>query len=230
MKIIERKTKTELKNDEIKKIMHGKVYFCPHCLTIFSRNTDYKYNKMNDNYSCCECFSKPFTHDDYKKLKRDSRYILCGSIDIGTIDRYISNIIIEFKNNGFSNREIHKITHFSLAKINELVSGIEICSEQTISLQEFLTKHLELNEDDSNNIINGKKAAAPLKTFTEKAKIYGCTYDFIADVLHIRRACCSTGIKLQPSSYKSMQINKSNRKIILDNDIVKIISKEYSKK
>lgn len=217
-----------LKEEEMAK---KKVYFCPYCLTIFSRDIDYKYNKMNDNYSCNECSDKTFTHDDYKKkVKRDSRYILHGSIDTGTIDRYISNIIIEFKNKGFSNRDIYKITHFPLAKINKLVSEIEICSEQTISLQEFLTKHLELNEDDSNNIINGKKAAAPLKTFTEKAKIYGCTYDFIADVLHIRRACCSTGIKLQPSSYKSMQINKSNRKIILDNDIVKIISKEYSKK
>ena len=235
MKILKNKTKTELKDDGIKKMMQGKVYYCPHCFTIFTRELAYKYNQNSNNYSCRECFGKPFTHDDYKKKKRKrfSGYTFYGSTDTVMIDRYISNIIMELKNKGFSNRNIHKITHFSLAKINKLVSKIETIYEEEVPLGEFLVNHLGINEDITNEILNSPKLTTDAKIiFIEKAIPYGCTYNFIADILHIRRAYITDFIKRSESlrnDNSSTRINKSNRSIKLEDGIVKITNKEYKK-
>lgn len=233
MKILEHKTKTELEDDKIKKMMHGKVYFCPHCFTIFTRELAYKYNQNSDKYYCRECFGKTFTHDDYKKKKRKrfSSYTFYGSRDTGMIDIYISNIIMELKNKSFSNREIHKITHFSLAKINKLVSKIETIYEEEVTLGEFLVKNLGINEDIVNEILNSPKTTADAKIiFIEKAIPYGCTYDFIADILHIRKAHITKFIKRSESLQNddsSTRINKNNRRIKLEDGIVKITNIKY---
>lgn len=228
------KIKTESKDDSIKKMMQGKAYYCPNCFIIFKQDIDYKYNRANDNYSCNECPDITFTHDDYKNPKKESlNYILFGSNDIGTIDRYISNIIMKLKNQGFSNRDIHKITHFSLAKINNLVSKIETIYEEEVPLREFLVNHLWINEEITNEILNSPKTTANAKIiFIEKAIPYGCTYDFIADILHIRRAYITDFIKRSESlrnDDSSTRINKSNRGIKLEDGIVKITNREYKK-
>jgi hypothetical protein len=235
MKILKNKTKTELKNDEIKKMMQGKVYYCPKCFTIFTRELSYKYNQNSNDYYCCECFYKSFTHDDYKKKKRKrfSSYTLYGSSDTVMIDRYISNIIMELKNQGFSNKDINKITHFSLAKINKLVLKIETIQKEEVPLGEFLVNHLGINEDITNEILNSPKPTTDAKIiFIEKAVSYGCTYDFIADILHTRRAYITDFIIRSESLRNdnlSTRINKSNRSIKLEDGIVKITNREYKK-
>lgn len=228
------KIKTESKNDEIKKMMQGKVYYCPKCFTIFTRELSYKYYQNADKYYCRECFYKFFTHDDYKNQKRESlNYKLPWSRDTVMIDEYISNIIMELKNQGFSNRDINKITHFPLAKINKLVLKIETMHKEEVPLKEFLVNHLGINEGITNEILNSPKPTTDAKIiFIENAVSYGCTYDFIADILHTRRAYITDFIIRSESLRNdnlSTRINKSNRSIKLEDGIVKITNREYKK-
>lgn len=225
------KTQTEITLEKVNKAMK-KVYFCPYCKIIFRYQKDYKRLKNNEFISTdCECTS--FTRDTYKKYTNNKKpYNINTITDKYRINLHITKIVLNFKKDGLSNDNIHKITHFPFDIINNIVQE-SLPENYTMSLEDFLHTKLKLRNSVCDMIINeGKLQADDEENFIIQAIKYGCGRDFIRNILPVKTDKITRQNKIIKLSHDNelrdtIKYNKDRRTIKLLNDSVII---KYGKK
>ena len=196
--------KTEDEKNSLKQKF--KPYFCPNCKVLF----DDKFNSFqkNDNKSykefefyCSEC-NEPFSENTYKGKTIYKISESCNeSIDAPSL---VKLKIEQLHNEGFSQREIMRLTKFQKSLIEKYTKlpEIEILS---INLDVFKEEYLKTTKE---------------MTLEEKivcAINFGCTMEQIRKLFQIGNDRISTIRKV----YCNQQILHKN-KIVIDNDNVKI--------
>ncbi len=132
---------------------------------------------------------------------------------------FIKEVIIKLQAKGFSNRDINAITHFSRKKINELSATISEKLVKTCSLKEFLEDELVVSANVLENILSSRALSGIEKTdFVTKALLYGCTYDFIVQVIGISKGVISQVSKTLHDDRLAIAINKIKKKVALVDD------------
>lgn len=235
--------KNFLKKDEIINEQRNKIFFCPYCkaLCVYEENSqsphNFQYNYLTKTYRCYSCLNDHFDHSTYAKVQRKYRSIPFhdnGKFSDDVVIPLIANEISSLRNKGFSNRDIHAITHFPRALINRVVATQWNEFSSIMPIDEFLKKHLEVPSDSSK------------KDIVEAALVYGCPYAVIRQLVPMRKIeitniAVALGsdaeseeveVKEKKDERKEMAINKAKRKIkILDDGLEKrIVIKTREKK
>lgn len=200
-----------------------KIYFCPYCcaLCIYAENAKlphyFKYDSATCTYTCSHCRNEPFDYETYTKRKyRRKTFHDNGKFSDDAVIPAIANAIRPLRDQGFSNRDIHAITHFPRALINSVVATQWDESIVIIPIDEFLNKHLGVSSDDSK------------KDIIEAALLYGCSYAVIRHLVPMRKIeVTKLSKKLCSESENKIKIaiNKTKRKIkILEDGVEKRVS------
>lgn len=94
---------------------------------------------------------------------------------------------MEFKKEGLSNENIYKVTHFPIARIENIVRE-SLPKDNSMSLEDFLQNELKLTQEIYERILNkGKLQTDDEESVISKAIKYGCGRDFIVSMLHINK-------------------------------------------
>lgn len=135
------------------------------------------------------------------------------------VKNFIKEVISRLQAKGFSNRDIHAITHFSRKKIKELSPLLSKESAESYSLKQFLEDKLVVSADVLEKIINNGVLSGIEKTeFVTKALLYGCTYEFIVKVIGISKGSIAKVAKSLYHDRLGIEISKLKRKIVLVDD------------
>ena len=204
------------------------IYFCPHCKEINkaaideSQATIFVQSKNGKKYRCkvCEPRTNLFNPLDDKTWKGLSyNFRVKKETKVREVDPLIKEVIDRLQAKGFSNRDIHAITHFSRQKINELSSTILEEPSESYSLKQFLEDKLVVSANVLEKLLNNGVLSDIEKTeFVTKALLYGCTYDCIVQVIGISKGAISKVVKTLYCDRLEIEINKINRKIVLVDD------------
>ncbi|NBK99632.1 MAG: hypothetical protein EOM50_16775 [Erysipelotrichia bacterium] len=212
-----------IKKDEIIREERKKIYFCPYCyaLCIYAENAKlphyFKYDSAIDTYTCFHCRNEPFNDETYTKRKhRRKPFHDNGKSSDDVVIPLITKAISSLRNKGFSNRDIHVITHFPRALINRIVATHWDKSIFIIPIDEFLKKHLEVPSNSSK------------KDIVEVALLYGCPYAVIRHLVPMRKievTMISKKLCSRSENKTEIAINKAKRKIkIIDDGLEKRVS------
>lgn len=223
------KTKTEIfaeeENRRFQKIKESTIYFCPYCDALYPKDKGYSYNKKTKKFQCQDCSSKEFTRDAYRSRKQH-KYNINGNIDKNFLEKSIEDCIVNFRKEGVSIQTIHDITLFSTSFIREVLDKANIYTNYQIPLQDFKNELLKC----------ARKNLTQFKKFSDREIIiiqayeYGCTYDFIAELLKMSKNTIRTNIayiygSMTEERFKNIKINKCNKyKYYTSNDDSKSVN------
>lgn len=219
-------SKKILKNLKIHAEKSKNIYFCPHCkeinkavidegeVSIFVANEN-----ENEKYRCTVCeprtnFFNPLDDKTWKGLSYN--FSVNKKTKEGEVKRFIKEVIARLQAKGFSNRDIHAITHFSRKKINELSLVLSKESDVSYSLKQFLEDKLVVSADIRDKILNNSALNGIEKIeFVTKALLYGCTYNFIVQVIGISKGSIAKVAKNIYNNGRGIEICRINGKIVL---------------
>lgn len=223
--------KRELKNYLISAKKVERIYFCPYCkaLCVYDENENspqhFHFNHSTKKYRCLNCsegFENPFDDSTYAETTTKYSHVpfhLNGLSSADIVKPFIANVISSLRDEGFSNRSIHEITHFPRTMINEIVSKQWDDLDGNISIEEFFEEHLNFSPELLKRIkVKGReKFDVSLKEeCVTKALMYGCSFEDIRQFLPIRKIEITNIAKRlygNPKAMNEISINKVNRKI-----------------
>lgn len=250
MKAKKENTEKLCKNYRVSEEQKMRIYFCPYCKMLYSDPVvkhQFKFNSHTSKFKCLSCNSPYFNNSTYNKLAKSKepihlksrKYHLGKSVEEPNVrtqkkvNNLISNDILALKDKGFSNREIHQITHYSRHKVNTVVASRMTPETDEMSIEEFFKECLSseppVSKKEKINIV-------------EKALEYGCPYSVIRQLVPMRKIeITNIAIRLgfevesekkveseeseieeKNNARKNMAINKGKRKIkIIDNGFEK---------
>lgn len=215
-----------------------RIYFCPYCKMLYSDpvlKQQFKFNPHTNKFKCLFCNSPYFNNSTYDKLAKSKdpirlksrKYHLGKSVEASNVrtqekvNNLISKDILDLKDKGFSNREIHQITHYSRHKVNAVIESSMTQENDEMSIETFFKERLRLSPEPSTT--NEKK-----KDIVKRALLYGCTYAVIRHLVPMRKieiTNISVRLRFEETSRKEMAINRAKRKIkILDDGVEKRVS------
>ncbi|NOR55182.1 MAG: hypothetical protein GQ531_03140 [Sulfurovum sp.] len=160
-------------------------YFCPYslCRSLFKDiHNDHKVQvvKKGYNYQCIHCkrhFNRSTYGDNHKCGKK---YQIDTTINM-TTDKYIESHIENLWNKGYTNRDIHTITHFSRTLIGKITKKFRDQVINMCTIDEFNKKYLS-DLDNKYPLIPSRD----LRTHKiRKACRLGCSVSQIAKILKI---------------------------------------------
>ena len=190
-----------------------KLFFCPYCRVLFLKSEEYEKKKSDvDNtkeYRCFDC-DKYFDLETYKEQARCGKnyhFKVKGSVEEPSL--YIKKVILKFHQEGYSYRDIHKLTFFSRSKIGEVCK--EVKNEEELDLSNFFQKYLELGQESieaieyrqDNPYSNDNEELIDVITAgIEKTLDFGFTIEQVAQLYKVSN---STIYKIKPKDHKKRQ-------------------------
>ena len=160
MKIFDQNTGKILRKNTIS--LKFEPFFCPYCEIIFIKNYN-SYSIQDNKFHCSEC-NKKFIEKTYLQEKRKRRnYQLPTKYNQNeTVQEIIKSEILKLWKEGYSQREIIKLTKFPKSKVEEytLAPKKAIFS---ISIEKFKKDYLKINDE----INKDKQIASAIE--------FGCT-------------------------------------------------------
>lgn len=229
------------KNYRVGEEQKRRIYFCPFCKLHYSSSQEsFKYNSNTMKFRCIPCNSEYFNNSMHEALvkamghpPKRKYYLIKSSKNVDananekekekkSVEQHISNEILVLKKRGFSNADIHKITHYPRNKISAVILNEYTKSNVAMPIEEFFEEHLKLSAGLCAKI----KEREPLdndlkKELITKALLYGCTYDVIRQLLPIRREKITRIAQQTFNNLKAQNeiaISKVNKKIEIISD------------
>lgn len=142
-----------------------------------------------------------------------------GKTKADDIKTFIEKVIARLQAKGFSNRDIHDITHFSRKKIKELSPAIPKEPSESYSLQQFLEDKLVVSDEVLEKILdNGVLSDIEKIEFVTETLRYGCTYSCIAKIMGISKGSIAKVAKSLYHDRIGIEISKLKRKIVIVDD------------
>lgn len=223
--------KRELKNYLISAKKDERIYFCPYCKALCFYDEDqnsprhFHFNHVTKKYRCLNCsegFENPFDDSTYAETTTKYSHVpfhLNGLFSDDIVNPFIANAISSLRDEGFSNRSIHEITHFPRTMINEVVSKQWDDLGEYISIEEFFEEHLNFSPELLARLkVKGREKfdVSFKEECVTKALMYGCSFEDIRQFLPIRKieiTNISKRLYGNPKAMNEISINKVNRKI-----------------
>ncbi|MDD2699371.1 MAG: hypothetical protein PHF17_11275 [Arcobacteraceae bacterium] len=199
--------------------------FCPFCKALYVNNQGYlRISALT--YKCLECNDKKiFSNDTYKnETLNGKKFHINQDTNEFKVDNFIFEKVLELANTGLSQKRIHEITHFSRAKIRQLLEP-KSNPPKIFTFKEFLVE-IGCDEEELEIYYNKKRGAksfSVVNNFVKKALEYGCNYLAVAKLFKIG--------KKRISSINTNSAYRQNVSIkILDDEMIQVIKKEYVRK
>lgn len=169
MKIFQPNNPSEIKKEDL--------HYCPFCKLLFFDDKNYTLSKKN-KVTCHNC-KKKFLLSEFHTIAKDSQnlhsYSLPKDLEITiTPFEYIQQICQKYYDDGFSYRDIHKITFFSLELIQKCIAVKKTFDKpRTCTEEQLLNKYLKIKEKDTQ------------KDKIKKALEFGCNYIVIEKLFKV---------------------------------------------
>jgi len=215
-----------------------KFYFCPYCRTVSYEDTIF-YTKNGNKYKCKmpDC-KKTFTEESYNDVSVKNggkRYRLIENGDgDNDVEQAIAIEIAYLYWNGYTIRDIHKITKFSIETVQKAMKHIYETQPgfEQYTKKQFLRQKIEISERDYIAVTsrgpNSASTTEPKKLSSIIIKLYkfGCTYQNIADILNVSSKTIS---KIINSNIKDTTL-KCNHKVSVQRRLVTVSTQKWQRK
>ena len=212
--------------------MEETFYYCPNCLILFLQDSYYR--KVKSKFECRIC-KDLFTSDSYSDTKVTNGghpYKIHKLLSENDIHRYIDTFIHNLFNDGYSHRDIKKITRFSNDMVRKSLKRIDARDEDDIVLnkKQFLFNKLKVIQNDWVKYSDRKNIeVANLNNFEKyilNAYNFGCTYNQIQILFKVSSKTVVAIIDRNQDKVKLV----CNHKIKIEKAKVRIIHKKTRRK
>lgn len=221
--------------------INEKFYFCPYCRTV-SYEDDLFYKKENGKFKCLDpdckkSFSAKAYNGEAVTNGGKAYKLMENSDNSDDVEQAIILFINELYWEGYTHREIQKITRFSLEVIRKAMKYIYEMEadtkgeEENLTKKQFLQRKLDVSETDWTTFKNRKNNVAieewkNLERTVINAYNFGCTYADIEKLLRVSSKSISLMINGNEDSINLI----CEHKVIVEANHVEIIMKRRRRK